>query len=216
MKKILFLFTLLIFFTGCSVGSVNNMDIDSVIKEALTRDVSLKNVVFQGYKYYLPRGVKIVDRKDNNSILLSGGSYYYLYVDITSYYHKENISYEKNVNAFLFKEFLYNGKKGYVEIDKKDNGNYYLKIMYNYAKIEVDNIRDNINDVIYDSIVILSSISYNDTILDTLIGENVLNYQEEEYDFFGSKREDGTFLDYIEEYDVYDEEKEGKDEDFIE
>ena len=65
------------------------------------------------------------------------------------------------------------------------------------------------------SIKILASINYNDVILDTMIGDKALSYEEEVYNFFESKREDGNFLDYIEEYDAYDKENVVKDEDIL-
>ena len=91
-----------------------------------------------------------------------------------------------------------------------------MEIFYNYAKIESYVNEDNLNEALYNSIKILASIEYNDKVLSTTIGENVLDYQEEVYDFFDSKREEGNFLDYIEEYDVYDDsEDKVKDEDVL-
>ena len=88
--------------------------------------------------------------------------------------------------------------------------------MYNYSKVEVYVDINSLNSAISDSIKLLSSVTYNDIVLATIIGENTLNYQEEQFSLFDSKREDGTFLDYIEEYDVYDEkDNELKDEDIL-
>lgn len=216
MKKIMFLFTLLVFFTGCSIKNINDYDINAVIDDALSNTDFTANVIFEGYKYYLPRGIKLVDKNDFNSKLLSNGNYYYLYVDAVSYYHNADILYTPLDNLYFSKEISYRGKKGYVEISE-DNGMYYLEVVYNYAKVEACVKEDSLNEALYDSIKVLSSIEYNDTILSTTIGENILDYQEEEFDLFDSKRENGNFLDYIEEYDVYkDDSDDVKDEDLLE
>lgn len=215
MKKIIFLVTLLVFFTGCSIKSMSNYEINEIIDNALKNEEVTANVVFDGYKYYLPRGMKIVDKKEYNSKLLSNGNYFYLYVDIISYYHKTPLEYTVDNNLYLSKKISYNGKEGYIEVKTVDEDNYFLKMEYNYSKIESYVSKDNLNDVVYDSIRILSSVSYNDTIINSLIGDNILNYQEENFTLFESKREDGTFLDYIEEYDVYDDSDSVKDEDIL-
>ena len=176
---------------------------------------SVTNVIFDGYKYYLPRGIKIIDKKDYNSKLLSSGNYYYLYVDVISYYHKAELNYSSDDNLYFSKRISYQGKEGYVEITESEDDNYFLKIVYNYAKIEAYVNSSFLNNAIYDSIRILSSVTYNDKVLSTIIGDNVLDYQEEEFSLFDSKREDGTFLDYIEEYDVYDDSNQIKDEDIL-
>ncbi len=216
MKKIMFLVTLLVLFTGCSIKDINKYDINDVIDDALSNNINVTNVNFDGYKYYLPRGMKIVDKKDYNSKLLSNGNYYYLYVDVISYYYKSSLDYKVNNDIYFSKKISYDDKEGYIEIEKKDDDKYFLKIVYNYSKIEVYVDINSLNSAISDSIKLLSSVTYNDIVLATIIGENTLNYQEEQFSLFDSKREDGTFLDYIEEYDVYDEkDNELKDEDIL-
>ena len=215
MKKIIFLITLLVFFTGCSIKNINSYDINDIIDDALAVEDSVTNVIFDGYKYYLPRGIKIIDKKDYNSKLLSSGNYYYLYVDVISYYHKAELNYSSDDNLYFSKRISYQGKEGYVEITESEDDNYFLKIVYNYAKIEAYVNSSFLNNAIYDSIRILSSVTYNDKVLSTIIGDNVLDYQEEEFSLFDSKREDETFLDYIEEYDVYDDSNQIKDEDIL-
>ncbi len=216
MKKIMFLVTLLVLFTGCSIKDINKYDINDVIDDALSNNINVTNVNFDGYKYYLPRGIKLVDKKDYNSKLLSNGNYYYLYVDVISYYYKSSLDYKVNNDIYFSKKISYDDKEGYIEIEKKDDDKYFLKIVYNYSKIEVYVDINSLNSAISDSIKLLSSVTYNDIVLATIIGENTLNYQEEQFSLFDSKREDGTFLDYIEEYDVYDEkDNELKDEDIL-
>ena len=87
-------------------------------------------------------------------------------------------------------------------------------MMYNYSKIETYIEKDSLNKVIANISTILNSVSYNNEVLNTLIGENVLKYNEETYDIFKTKRQTGDFLDYIELYDTYYEEN-IKEEDVI-
>ena len=79
--------------------------------------------------------------------------------------------------------------------------------MYNYAKIEAYLDKDNLNDAVLNMAYILSSVQYNEKVIDTLIGENVLDYKEEKFDIFESKREQSNFLEWVEKYDTYDESK---------
>ena len=97
----MFLVTLLVLFTGCSIKDINKYDINDVIDDALSNNINVTNVNFDGYKYYLPRGMKVVDKKDYNSKLLSNGNYYYLYVDVISYYYKSSLDYKVNNDIYF-------------------------------------------------------------------------------------------------------------------
>ena len=46
---------------------------------------------------------------------------------------------------------------------------------------------------------ILNSIQYQDIVLETLIGNQTLDYNEENFNIFKPKREEGSFLDYEEQ-----------------
>ena len=215
MKKIILVLALIVMFTGCSVKDITNEDINNVIDETLKLKVPGSNNNFKGYKYYIPRGFVLDNKKDNNYLLLSDGDKYYLYVDIVSYFHKKEIETTFEDDLLFHKEISYNGNKGYIKIKKLENDMYYLEILYNYSKIETSVKKENLEHALKNSIRILSSIKYNDVILDTMIGEKTLSYEEEPYNFFESKREEGNFLDYIEEYDTYDKTEVIKDEDVL-
>ncbi len=215
MKKLIIILTFVILFTGCSVKDITKEDIDKAIKETIELDNQKANNSFKGYKYYLPRGFVIQNKKGNNFILLSNGEKYYLYVDIVSYFHKQEIETTFDNNLYFSKEISYNGISGYIKIRKEENDFYYIEISYNYSKIEGQVKLENLDYAIKNSLKILASIEYNDIILNTMIGENTLDYKEEVYDFFESKREDGNFLDYIEEYDDYEKKDKIKDEDVL-
>ena len=215
MKKLVLILTLVILFTGCDVKKITDKDINDVIDSTLSAKVQGSNNNFKGYKYYIPRGFTLENKKGNNYVLLSDGEYYYLYVDIVSYFHKKEIDTTFDDDLYFSKKISYNDVNGYVKIGKPKNDIYFIEVVYNYSKIEAYVKSENLEDALKNSIRVLASIQYNDIILDTMIGEKTLSYEEEEYNFFESKREDGNFLDYIEEYDAYDKEDKIKDEDFL-
>lgn len=215
MKKIVLLFALIILFTGCQVKNMTDKDIEKVVLDTLESTTQKANNSFKGYKYYIPRGFRIQNKKGNNFILLSNGEYYYLYVDIVSYFHKQEIQTEFDNSLYFSKEISYNNIKGYVKVNALENDEYFIEMSYNYSKIEAYVKKENLEYALKNSLKILASIEYNDIILDTMIGEKTLDYEEEVYNFFESKREEGNFLDYIEEYDAYDKEDKIKDEDVI-
>ena len=211
MKKLLVLLSILTLLTGCTVTKINKDSIDKVIDSVMKKDSKLKNVHFEGYSYYVPRGIRFVDKKEYNAILKDEyNNNYYLYVDVISYYHKVKEKYKVNKKAYYSKEVKTQNKFGYVEI-KEDKTGYLVEAMYNYAKIEAYVEKDSLNDAMTNISMILSSMKYNDKVLSSTVGENILSYKEESYNIFKTKEKTSDFLDYVKEYDNYDQEK--KDED---
>ena len=211
MKKLLVLLSILTLLTGCTVTKINKDSIDKVIDSVMKKDSKLKNVHFEGYSYYVPRGIRFVDKKEYNAILKDEyNNNYYLYVDVISYYHKVKEKYKVNKKAYYSKEVKTKNKFGYVEI-KEDKTGYLIEAMYNYAKIEAYVEKDSLNDAMTNISMILSSMKYNDKVLSSTVGENILSYKEESYNIFKTKEKTSDFLDYVKEYDNYDQEK--KDED---
>ena len=211
MKKLLVLLSILTLLTGCTVTKINKDSVDKVIDSVMKKDSKLKNVHFEGYSYYVPRGIRFVDKKEYNAILKDEyNNNYYLYVDVISYYHKVKEKYKVNKKAYYSKEVKTKNKFGYVEI-KEDKTGYLVEAMYNYAKIEAHVEKDSLNDAMTNISMILSSMKYNDKVLSSTVGENILSYKEESYNIFKTKEKTSDFLDYVKEYDNYDQEK--KDED---
>lgn len=211
MKKVLFLLiTLLVLLTGCEVYDIEDKDVNKVIDEALKSENGATEI-YNGFKFYLPKGMKIVDKADDNLKILFNDDFYYLFVDIVSYYHKVKVEYKEDSNLYLSKKL---GDNGYIEVVDNNDETYRLVIEYDYAKIESNVSKQNLHHGIYNSIKILGSIKYNDLIIESVMGENALNYEEEEFNLFESQREEGSYLDYIEEYDIEEEEKK-KDEDYL-
>lgn len=194
MKKILLLMIIL-FATGCSVVRIDTTSIDNITSVILSKDNNLFNRIGKGYKYYVPRGVAYIDTNELNDKLYSDGVYYYLYIDAISYYNKIVSEYEIDSKAYYSKEISYNGKKGYLEINKVDD-KYYIEFLYNYAKIEAIADKSEINDVILNSSYILSTIKFNDNIIKLMLDSDFFTNRDEVYDIFNSKKETDRFLKF--------------------
>jgi hypothetical protein len=78
--------------------------------------------------------------------------------------------------------------------------------MYNYAKVETYVKENNINKSLINISYILTSIKFNDAVAEIVLGISDIETKEEKLNIFVPKRETGSFLDYIDEYDKYEEE----------
>ena len=190
MKKILIIICLL-FITGCS--DIRKQSYDDIINNIATR-ANKDNVYRTGYSYYLPRGMQVADSTLYNEAITDARYKYYLYVDIVSYYKNVIKDYTINNNALVSKKLEYNGKFGYVEVNLLKNDKYLVEIMYNYAKIEVIVDKSNLNEAMLSIINILKSVEYNDSIIANLMGDDVLNFSEEEFNIFNTKGSESNYL----------------------
>lgn len=199
MKKLIVLLSVVtILVTGCSINKLDNNDIGKNIKTLMSEKNKLYNVYYEGYKYYLPKGIGFLDKDDYNAILKDrNNNKYYLYVDVISYYHKIENDYEVNNDSHYSKRLDYNGKNGYIQIDEIDD-KYFIQFVYNYAKMEAYVKEDQLVDVVTNMCLVLRTIKYNDVVLESLIGENQLNYKEEDYTLFKADSSKESFLDVVE------------------
>ena len=191
--------------TGCSVATLDNFDIGKNMKLLLSEKAKLYNVYFDGYKYYVPKGITFVNKDEYNAILSDKyGNNYYLYVDAISYYHKVENTYKVEKDAHYSQKLDYNKKTGYIQIDEED-GKYLVQFMFNYAKIEAYVSEDDLTEVVNNMCYILRSVKFNDKVLESLIGDNVLSYKEENYTLFKNSSSKENFLDVVEknESDAY-------------
>ena len=210
-KKCL-LFISVILLTGCTY--VNNVSYEELITSVVTSSYNLTNQYHKGYKYYLPNGLYPENISDFNELLSDGNNKYYLYVDVVSYYNRVINEYEKNDNAFYSDKINFEDKFGYIEINKQQNEKYFIEIMYNYAKIEVIVDKCDINKAITNSIIMLSSVSYNNEILKNVIDENIFEFNEEEFNIFKVKRETSNYLE-VESQNIYEDVEEDIDPDLV-
>ena len=166
MKKLIIMLLSVFLLTGCTAVRINTDKIDTIINVVLSKDNTLYNTIGKGYKYYKPRGVTYIDTNEFNEKLYSNGNYYYLYVDINSYYYKKEFEYKEN-----------------------NKGKYLIEFMYNYAKIEAVVNKENINEVVLNASYILSTIKYNSNVIKIMLNEDYFTNKEERYDIFTPKVE---------------------------
>ena len=216
MKKVIILLLTCFLLTGCTVTRIDNLEIGDLVSAILSQNITLENTNASGYDYYTPKGVSILNTTDNNVEFIDKiGNKYYLYVDVVSYYHKVESEYPVCDSCFYSSALSYNDKTGYLEINEI-NDKYFIEMMFHYAKVETYIEKDSLKEVLSSISTILGSIDYKDAIVNTLIGENMLNYNELTFDIFKPKRTTGNFSDYIEVYDKYEDvDNELPDEDSI-
>ena len=77
-------------------------------------------------------------------------------------------------------------------------------MVFNYCKIEAFIPKKYLVSVVNNMSYILRSIEYHDKILESLIGENVLNYKEETFNIFESKSNDDESVLKYEDYQEAD------------
>ena len=191
MKKIILIIIILVSTAGCT--NINKLSYDDIVNNITT--ISTKDNIYRtGYSYYLPRGMKVADSTLYNEVIEDANNKYYLYVDVVSFYKKITKEYEINNNAIYSSKISYNDKFGYVEVNLLKNDKYLVEIMYNYAKIEVIVDKSKCNEAMLSIINILKSVEYNDSIIANLMGDDVLNFSEEEFNIFNTKGSESNYL----------------------
>ena len=200
MKKIIILILSITLLCGCT--KIDNNNVDQIINKIISSKNNNANQYKNGYKFYLPSNIIIDKINDRNIVFKENNIKYYMFVDIVSYYYKVENSYKIKDNAYMSKLINYDNKSGYIEINVKNN-QYLIEIMYNYAKIEVIVDSNDIANAITNSLIILSSVEYNDDIIGNLLEEDVLNYSEESFNIFETNSNDSNSLKVVEEYDNY-------------
>ena len=206
MKKVLIILSAFVL-CGCS-SRLNENDINGIDNDILyvfENSNTHANVSAQGFKYYKPRDFSILDDTGFNHVLIHESNKYYLTVDINAYHNKSESTYEKNYEAYLSSIFYYDNKKGYLEIIDGNNSYFYIKMMYNYSYIEVSVKEYSIKDAVIDCAIILSSIKYNDNVIDTLIVSGDLDFRETPYEIKKPKQTNNRNILDVYEYDNYSE-----------
>lgn len=221
MKKLIVLLSIVVLLiTGCSVTKLDNTDLGKNVKILLSDDIKLYNVFFDGYKYYVPKGMTVLDKDEYNAIFLDkNANKYYLYVDVISYYHKTENTYMVDDGIHYSNKLDYNDKTGYINIEKVDD-KYYIQFMFNYAKMEAYVSEKDLTMVVNNMCYVLRTVEFNDDVLESIIGDNVLSYQEENFTLFETEGSNEDVLevaedgDYTEKKDFATDEKIELDEDY--
>lgn len=207
MKKILILLSVFII-SGCSLQN-NSSDLTNVkedINDIITNKSKYTNTSGIGFKYYKPRDFSLLEDKDFNHVLLNNGNKYYLNIDINAYNSKFKSEYQ--IDPLLYySDTISNGDTfGYIEVRKGKNSYFYLKMLYNYSCIEVSVKENELNSAINSSMIILSSMRYNNNVIASFISNKNTAGKENTYEIKkpNNKKDNRNILD-VYEYDSYTE-----------
>lgn len=202
MKKIVMILFSVLLLSGCSIHTVPKNDLNGLIDDVFKQNIKMYNFSTEGYKYYIPRGVILEEKHDYNQVLSYNNNKYYLYIDVISYYYKKDNSKKDNTVKFFMKDLSYRKKKGYIEIEEKQDC-YYIDAYYNYARIEAKVKKEDLDDSVINICYILNSVGYHDKIIESMVGENKLKYSSENFSLFDEEKDTSSFLEYVKEYDTY-------------
>lgn len=198
MKKMVILVCVVMLLAGCTRVESDSTDYKQLISVCLTDKVITNNVGL-GYKFYVPRGVKLINNYDYNQKFLIDDVYVYLYVDIISYYYK-NYDKGSSSGSYYYQDFGSGDKLGYIRIESSKNNMYYVSMVYNYAKIEFYVSKNKLSKFVSLSAIILNNIKYNDLIVKNILenssggGSNV-TYEVDKPEDAGS-----NFSQFLEEF----------------
>ena len=211
MKRFI-LIAIVLLASGCTNINKNLTSKDDIDKNFNTLQATITDSNYEmynnyrtGYKYYTPKGLYVRGGSEYNEIINSRKYSYHLYVDVISFCNRVISKYEEDNKALYSKQINNKDKFGYVEVNELKNDRYLLEIMYNYAKIEVIVDKSDLEVAFANSMIILSSVKYNNDILTNLVGENVLTSKEIEFNIFETKKTESNFLE-VEANNDYKEE----------
>ena len=202
-KFILLIILVLLLTTGCSISIADVNDKEYIINNMLLKENKLSNTGYRGYELYVPNTLKIMNKSEYNTVLKDEyNNDYYIYIDAISYLNKSENVFKEDKNSYYSRKIKSKAEKkdGYIEI-KEIKNKYFVEAEYNYGKIEVYTDKEYLNIVLTNISQVLSSLKYKDKILEALVGDNVLNYKEESFNIFTTKKNTTNYLDYIKKYD---------------
>lgn len=200
MRKIILLVLSILLLTGCVRTDLNVEEYDKLVLNVFENNVLYTNEVGSGYKFYIPKGIRMIENDHNNQVFVGVDTKIYMYVDITSYYYKNSLNYSAIGESFYFKELQNDGKTGFIQLVKTEDDEYFVKIVYNYAKIECYTSGYNLNKIITLSTILLNSVEYNDVIIKNLLDDNSNSGREITYNIDKPENADSDFSQYLEEF----------------
>ena len=205
MKKFLVVLIAILILSGCS--NIQSKDYDTLINEAASSKYDIVNTYRTGYKYYAPGNMDISNILDYNETLEDSSHKYYFYVDVVSYYYHNNLNFneEDSVDSYYYHKINNSGKVGYIKIAEEKDDIYFIKIVYNYAKVETYVPKTKIDTILANSMIILDSIDYNDNLIKKILDDEYFSSVDKEYKIKKPEDAKSKFSEYLSEY-VQDEE----------
>lgn len=199
MKRAFILISVIILCTGCM--QINNTtNYGDIVDNVINNSKGNVNTTSLGYKYYLPLGVSKLYDKDYNQKFKVGKTTLYMYVDSVSYYYRNALNFNDETVGSYYYQRISNGEKiGYIKITEEDN-RYFLKIVYNYAKIEAYTSKEELNNILTCSMIILDSIDYNDNLIQKILEDEYFSSVDKEYKINKPADAESKFSEYLSEY----------------
>lgn len=184
--------------TGCT--RIDN-NIDTAVSATIVNEMTDVNTVSTGYQLYIPIGViQLVDNEYNQKFKIRD-THVYLYVDTISYYYKNVLNYKSLEDYnYYYKVLNFNGKEGYIGVNKLDDGSFFVEIVYNYAKIEFYTNEYDMSFVISNSLILINSIKYNDNMIKITLDNTNSDGREVTYELDKPDDSKSTFSQYLQEY----------------
>ena len=203
-KKLILLVFIIVLLTGC-IKIDNNLD--EIVDTIMNSKIDYVNTVSTGYELYIPTGVKQDKDNEYNQKFKIKDSYVYLYVDTISYYYKNTLNYQSHDNYdYYFKE-LSSNNDGYIGINKVEDDLYFITIVYNYSKIEFYSPMSDMDTIIANSLIIIKSIKFNDTLINKELENDTSEGREIKYELDSPKDSQSTFSDVLQEYVAEEDEE---------
>ena len=103
------------------------------------------------------------------------------------------------LDPYFYQNIEKDGKTGYVGI-RQEGEKYFVKIVYNYAKIEAYVSENQISSTISYAMILLNSIRYNDTLIDRIVNDTSVNSSEITYEIDKPSGSESKFSQYLSEY----------------
>lgn len=196
MKKVLVFLLVILLSTGCTRVDEANID------DLTTAILASKNVVYNhnnsGFKYYLPKNLKLIKKDEFNEVLKGKYYEYYLYVDLVAYYNKSEVEYKVVENSYYSKLLEKDSYRGVINVIP--NGEKYLvSVNYNYASVQVVVNENDINSAVSNALIVASTVKYNDDVIKKLLESNEFSSIDEIVNIFEQRQEDSGTLGTIDD-----------------
>ena len=197
-RRVIFLIIITLIMTGCTKL---DKDVDNIVNSTIVKNVDRVNTVSTGYELYIPMGVRqLVDNEYNQKLKIKDTDVY-LYVDTVSYYYKNKLNHKSDESYnYYYREVNFNDKNGYIGINELDDGNLFVEIIYNYAKIEFYSNEDKLPIILSNCLTVLNSIKYNDNLIAMELKNTTDGGREVKYELDKPKDSESTFYQVLQEF----------------
>lgn len=197
-KRFILFIVIALILTGCT--KIDN-NIGNIVNATMRKEIGNVNTVSTSYQLYVPIGViQLVDNEYNQKFKI-GNTHVYLYVDTISYYYRNSLNYKSTgYYNHYYKEISLNNKIGYVGVNKLDDGSFFVEIVYNYSKMEFYTTEEDLPIVMANSLIIINSIKYNDSLIKMEFDEMNSDGREVIYELDKPEDSESTFDQFLQEY----------------